>query len=442
LLYGGARGGGKSSYLLGDFCADAGIGPAWRGILIRQVYPEIDELVRMSQDVIPATWPGSEYKRQERTWRLPTGATLKMRNLEGYEDARAYQGHQHSWIGFDELGNWPDDKAYKALFATLRAAEPVPHKRIRATANPGGPGHHWCRARFVHHAPLGYVPIKDPDTGMLRVFIPAKVTDNQILLARDPGYVDRLKGVGSPELVAAWLSGDWNAIVGSFFSEFSAHHIRRPFAIPRDWLRFRAFDWGSARPFCCLWFAVSDGDVPSVPRGALICYRELYGASEPNVGLRLTVEEVAERIRYHEMADEPITYSVADPAIFTADGGPSMAERFAMKKVYFKPGDNRRVGKQGAAAGWDLVRQRLRGEDDQPMLYIFSTCTNLIRTLPALQHDAARPEDVDSRGEDHAADTLRYACASRPWVRAPMPKVEGLTINRLWELREQQRRFG
>jgi hypothetical protein len=357
-----------------------------------------------------------------------------MRSLERAEDAAHYQGHAYSYIAFDELGAWPDDRAYRMLLACLRSAEPVDCKRIRASANPAGPGHNWIKTRFVDPAPHGYKVICDPDTGMDRVFIPSRVEHNRILMTRDPSYVDRLKGVGSPELVRSWLEGDWNAVVGSFYPEFGPQHIIRPFSVPASWTRFRAFDWGSARPFVCLWFAVSNGDVPRVPRNALVCYREMYGASAPNVGLRLSAEEVADRIREYELADEPITYSVADPAIFAADGGPSLGERMAMRGVRFRPADNERI------AGWDALRRRLVGEDDQPLILFFSTCAHTIRSLPVQQHDPRRPEDMLSTGDDHCADACRYACMSRPWEAAPKPFVpQRPTMDQLWNLREQQR---
>jgi hypothetical protein len=133
-----------------------------------------------------------------------------------------------------------------------------------------------------------------------------------------------------------------------------------------------------------------------------------------------------------------VHYGVADPAIFATDCGPSIAERMAQRAVRFKPGDNRRVGKLGAAAGWDLLRQRLVGEEGSPMLYFFDTCVNCIRTIPVMQHDARRPEDMDSSGDDHCADAARYAVASRPWVAvAPEPEVQ-LGLNFLW----RQKRVG
>jgi hypothetical protein len=431
----------NSDYLLGDFCQDVGQGRAWRGLIARRSYPELEELITRSQTLIPMTWPGSDWMKSEKTWLFPTGASLRMRSLEAPEDVAKFWGHQYSWLGFDELGAFSSDAVLRQLSACLRSAEPVEAMRIRATANPGGVGHHWIKARYIDPAPGGYVPIKDPATGTTRVFIPSRVTDNRVLLARDPGYVDRLKGVGSPELVRSWLLGDWSVVIGSFYPEFGPQHIRRPFAIPRHWLRFRAFDWGSAKPFACLWLAVSDGDVPNVPRGALIVYRELYGASAPNVGLRLSAEQVADRIREHELADEPVQYSVADPAIFTRDGGPSIMERMSTRGVTFQRGDNARVAREGTVGGWDMLRQRLIGEDDTPMLYMFSTCANLIRTLPALQHDPRRQDDVDSDGDDHLSDALRYAVMSRPWVRAEQTRPQSVTLETLWRLRETERLY-
>jgi hypothetical protein len=198
-------------------------------------------------------------------------------------------------------------------------------------------------------------------------------------------------------------------------------HVIAPRTLPQHWARFRSFDWGSARPFCCHWWAVSDGSMPDIARGALVLYREWYGMrpGEPNVGLKLTAEAVASGIRERELddPDQPLV-GVADPAMFAEDGGPSIAQRMMQGGVIFRPADNKRVPQRGAMGGWDQIRSRLVGDDDgRPMVLFFSTARDLIRTLPALQHDDARPEDVDTDMEDHAADSCRYAMMSRPWVQ-------------------------
>ena len=139
---------------------------------------------------------------------------------------------------------------------------------------------------------------------------------------------------------------------------------------------------------------------------------------QPNVGLKMTAEQIARGIKQREQGDPGNILGVADPAIFSEDGGPSHAQRMIGEGVVFRPADNKRVPQRGAIGGWDQLRARLVGDaDGRPMLLIFSTCRDLIRTLPALQHDDARPEDVDSDGEDHAPDETRYACMSRPFIR-------------------------
>ena len=128
----------------------------------------------------------------------------------------------------------------------------------------------------------------------------------------------------------------------------------------------------------------------------------------PNVGLKMSAEAVAAGIKRREENDK-IAYGVADPAIFTADGGPSIAQSMT-PLVYWKPADNKRQ------PGWAQLNSRLIGIDGKPMIYFFNTCIDTIRTLPVQQHDKHKLEDIDTDGEDHAVDEVRYACMSRPWI--------------------------
>jgi len=433
LFFGGARGGGKSDYLLGDYLQDVErYGRHWQGILFRKSYPELSGIIERARALYTQT--NAQWKEASHEWHWPNGAKLRFRHLERDVDADKYQGHQYSWIGFDELPNWASPGGYDKLKACRRWADmEIPTKRVRSTGNPGGAGHQWVKSRFIDPAPRGYEPIFDERTKWRRMFIPSRVKDNLILLMNDPGYVDSLRGVGSELLVRAWLEGDWSAIVGAYFDCFSLErHVIAPRELPKHWTRFRAFDWGSAKPFCCLWLAVSDGTVAEHPAGQVIVYKELYGSSAPNVGVKWTFSQVAEAIRERD-GHENITYSVADPAMFKQDGGPSMAEEFRKHGVLFRPADNERI------AGWVQVRQRLQGHDEIPMVQMFSTVTNLIRTLPALQHDEVKPEDVDTDGEDHAADALRYGLMSRPYTQPapeagkPLRGVENATLDELWK---------
>lgn len=446
LLFGGARGGGKSDFLLGDYLQDVQkYGRHWQGIIFRRSYPELSGLIQRSHAIYKAT--GAEWKEGKHQWVWPNGAILRFRHLERDIDAEIYQGHQYPWIGFDELGNWPSDGPFRKLLACRRWAETdIPTKRVRATANPGGAGHGWVKSHWIDPGPTGYKPVQDETTKWWRMFIPSRVTDNHILLKNDPDYVESLKGVGSKELVRAWLEGDWNAITGAFFDSFQATrdgkpwHVIEPFDIPPYWTRFTAYDHGFAAPFCNLWFAVSDGTYPGIPKNGLVVYRELYGATSPNVGVRMTIKQVGDLIRAAELPDEKIEYRRSDPALFQNQGGPTIAEEFSRNGVYFTRADNVRP------SGWQQVRLRLEEYEGAPLLQIFSTCKHLIRTLPALQHDPVKAEDCDTRGEDHAADALRYGVMSRPYSRSAPRKVEAprgverATLEEIWKTQPTKKR--
>lgn len=427
LFYGGAAGGGKSDFLLGDYLQDVETyAEAWRGVLFRRTFPELEELIARSLEMYPQT--GGEWFEQKRLWKWPNGATLKMRYCETDRDVTRYQGHQYTWIGWDELTQWASLFCYRYLRSRLRSAHKVDTKRMRGAANPGGAGHQAVRSYFIDPAPGGYVPILDADTGQERIFIPARLEHNEILLRNDPGYEGRLRGVGSETLVKALLHGDWNVVDGAFFNEWlSARHVVRPFTIPEGWVRFASMDWGSAKPFSVGWWAVVSDDYPTptgvLPRGCLVRYREWYGMKpgEPNIGLKLHAGEVAEGIKKRETG-EKVSYRVIDPAAFAENGGPSIAETMRKAGVFFRPADNSRVAKHGAIGGWDQLRGRLAGDGDgNPMVAFFSTCVDSIRTIPTLQHDRSRPEDLGTTAEDHAADDVRYAVMSRPWNR-PLAK--------------------
>lgn len=440
LFFGGAVGGGKSDFELGDYAQDVPVyGPNWHGILFRKSYPQLEELVTRSKLIYPNWFPGSEWTVGNHMWSFSNGATLKFRHAEDDDSWQQYQGHAYQWMGYDELPQWATPNFYRQMKTRLRNGNmPIPNKRIRGTGNPGGVGHGWIKEYFgIDRYPLGGHLIPADKYGSARMFIRSSVTDNKILLQNDPEYIHRLQGLGSEALVQMYLAGDWNVIAGAFFPEFSTvRHVIRPFEIPRGWMRLRSMDWGSSAPFSVGWYAMSDGDLFETdvmgetkklwfPRGAMIKYREWYGMKEGenNVGLKLTAEEVADGIKDRESKGERLDMSVIDPSAYKEDGGPSIAARMSNRKVDFQKADNARK------PGWDQLRARLKGDlDGNPMLLFFDTCPDSIRTIPQLQHDrgksAGAVEDVDTHSEDHAGDETRYACMSRPWVRPadPVPK--------------------
>lgn len=433
IFFGGARGSLKTDGMLGEWAVHADAhGKHAIGLMVRRERIQLMETIERSKEIYQPL--GASYNEQDKVWRFKNGARLRFAHLERDADAEAYQGHSYTRVYIEELTNFPSPAPVMKLKATLRSAHGV-RVGFRATGNPGGPGHAWVKARYIDPAPLGWKIINEeyanPWTRETvirdRVFIPGRITDHNLL---GPEYIANLQASGSAELVRAWLEGDWNVVQGAFFGEFGAtRHIVGPSALPQHWVRFRGFDWGYARPFSVGWYAVSDGTVQGFAKGALVRYREWYGCNgEPNVGLRLDAEAVAAGIRERTPKGESINYSVADPSIFAEQDGPSIAERMHKAGVTFMRGENARVRQVGAMGGWDQVRARLRGDEDGPGLILFSTCTHLIRTLPLMQHDPDRPEDMNTEAEDHAVDELRYACMSRPYSRTIVTPAEQRTL--------------
>lgn len=441
ILYGGAAGGGKSHLMRIAaivWCSEiAGL----QVYLFRRIR---DDLIKNHMEgphgfrALLAGWVECGFctivEDQIRFW---NGSKIYLCHCKDEKDRFKYQGAEIHVLLVDELTHFTD-KIYRFLRNRVRMVGlTLPEKyarefpRIIAGANPGGIGHQFVKSTFIDGVkPIDIYRAPDSEGGMLRQFIPARLEDNPSMTEDDPGYELRLMGLGSQVLVAAMRHGDWNVVEGAFFDCWrEAKHVVKPFEIPEGWLRFRAGDWGSAKPFSFGWYAVVGDDflTPSgtmLPRGALVRYREWYGVKlddegrfQPDIGLKLTAKKVGQGVALREFGDR-IAYGVLDPAAFSQDGGPSIAEDMMAGGVTFRRADNARVAQRGAMGGWDQLRARLEGDEDgRPMLVFFSTCVHAIRTIPALQHDEDRPEDLNTHQEDHAADEVRYACMSRPWVK-------------------------
>ena len=432
VFYGGARGGGKTESSIGDWLQHSSMyGEGAVGIFFRRKLVQLMEVVARTKQIFPKL--GAKYNEQQKTWTMPNGARLKFAYLERDSDAEEYQGHNYTRVYVEEVTNFPSPDPINKLRATLRSGSGVPCG-MRLTGNPGGAGHNWVKRRFIDPNPRGFQLITD-DTEIEvdgikqvvkldRVFIPSKISDNLLLMRNDPTYILRLKQSGSAALVKAWLEGNWDIVDGAFFDEWdeNLHVLNSNEFLPKiksEWLKFRAFDWGSYRPFSVGWYVVPDQDFQLsegvlIPRGAMVKYREWYGSQGPNKGLKMTADLVAQGIVRMEVG-ERIRYGVADPAIYIRDGGPSIGETMALHRCMWRRADNKRK------AGAEQMRQRLVGVAGRPMLYFLDCCEDSIRTIPTLQHDDHDPEDVDTEAEDHAYDETRYACMSRPWIPALKP---------------------
>jgi hypothetical protein len=477
VLYGGAVGGGKSFLLRIASIIWASTIPNLQVYLLRRLYP----------DLIGTHMEGVHgYKALLQSWQkaglvelvaheirfLFNGSKIYLRHCKDEDDKYSFLSTDIHVLLIDELTTF-SSSIYKFLRSRVRATGlnlpkkfllpkklwTIPDKeeyffpRILTASNPCGIGHAFAKKLFLdNHEESQMWRTTEDEGGMLRQFIRATTSDNPYLLRDDPGYVNRIKGLGSPSLVHAYLNGDWNQIQGAFLPELGLKHQIHPITIKRHWTKIRAFDWGYATPFSVVWIAIASedteaqtilGDKFTIPRGAAVVYRTWLGEKDINVGLRLTEREIAKGILEREKEDENISFGVADTQIFESDTGPSRAEIFASSGVYFFKADKRRVN------GWQELRARLVGDNDIPMLYIFKSCVRLIENLSSLQHQEKDPEDCFGEG-DHDCDALRYGLMTRPTTAKediidPAPwnkpiKVEDPTLDELWEIHAQTRK--
>jgi hypothetical protein len=411
VFFGGARGGGKSYGSILDFHNFTQEYGKIDGIVFRRTFPELEQYQKDCQEILPPL--GYRYQAGARTWTGPSGSSLKLRYLDRDKDAGKYQGHSYQWMCFDEAGEWPSMDPIKKLKGALRGGK---FMRFLLTGNPGGIGHNWLKSRYIDPA-SPYTPIAEtqPDGNVsYRVFIPSLVDDNQELLKKDPDYRTRLYGTGPEWLVKAWLNGNWNIVAGGMFDDvWSNKCIIPPFEIPDNWDTWRAFDWGSSAPFATVWLARANGET-DLPKGSIVVFAEDYGWNgQPNQGLRLTVTEIAERIKRVERSwKNRVRPGPADSAIFTRENGASIADDFDKSGVRWEACDK---GPGSRVNGWQKIRDLLSasGQKEKPGLYFFETCRQLIRTIPGLPRDTRKIDDVDTDAEDHLADALRYGVTSQ-----------------------------
>tara|TARA_B100000700_G_scaffold228674_1_gene252660 strand:- start:3202 stop:4845 length:1644 start_codon:yes stop_codon:yes gene_type:complete len=413
VLYGGAAGGGKSFAMLVDLLRYASNGNH-RALLLRRTLAELTELVDQSRKLYPKAFPGAVFRESKNTWSFPSGATALFSYVDKDNDVTRYQGQSFTWIGVDELGQYPTPYVWNYLRSRLRTTDPEIQTYMRASANPGGVGGWWLKKMFVDPAiPNEPFWATDIDSGKVlrygpnhpehadeplyqRRFIPARLTDNPFLM--ESGEYEAML-LSLPEVERRrLLEGDWDVADGAAFSEFDRSvHVVEPFEVPYNWPRLRAADYGYSSPSCVLWGAV-DWD------GNIFIYRELYDKG-------YTGETLARIINALEENDPLMQISVLDGACWSKHGtGPSIAESMIRNGVRWIPADKNRI------PGKIELHRRLAIDErtDEPKLKIFSTCTNLIRTLPTIPLSKTNSEDVDTKSDDHAYDALRYMCMTRP----------------------------
>jgi phage terminase large subunit len=411
IAYGGARAGGKSWAVRMKALLGALTYPGIRILIMRRTYPELEstmiapllELIHgATSEGKPAGQYVAEYNATQRTIFFRNGSVIKFGHLQNQSSLTEYQGQEFDWIFIDEATHFTEYE-FRTLGACLRGVNKLP-KRMYLTCNPGGVGHQWVKRLFVAKE---YDPAKENPGDYC--FIPATVDDNTALSddeRRD--YIASLDLLPE-DIRAAHRYGDWDAMAGQYFSEFShERHVVKPFPLPSAWPRYRVFDYGLDM-FACYWAAI-DFD------GRIWVYREYCESG-------LIVSDAAAAMRMLTPASERIEYTVAPPDMWTTlkDTGRTVAEIFARDGIALVKASSARV------QGWLILKEYLKiRPDGKPKLFLFENCVTLRRSLPALQHSEKNPSDVATEPHDltHSPDALRYLCAYRALgaVRSGAPR--------------------
>ena len=343
------------------------------------------------------------------------GHVLALRNLD---DPSKYLSSEFAIIAVEEFTE-NDISIFNMLRMRLRWTGIEDTKFIAAT-NPGGKGHMGVKKLWIdRNFPEELQPEADEF-----IYVKALPADNPNLAKSYLATLDSL-----PEkLRKAYRDGNWDVFEGQYFGEWdSSKHVVEPFDIPDSWPKFLSIDpSGRSGITSCHWYTL-DRD------GAVYVYREHYCTGKD---MDEHADDIARLSMDENGIEEKYQYGVIDAAAFAKAGYSETAveiyQRHGVGVNYqLMPAAKERI------VGWNVVHQYLRWDmHTRPKLRVFKTCYNMIRTLPALIHDEVHPEDVDSTGEDHAADELRYFLRTLREQKAP--KQMNAIEKRIAQMNEQE----
>lgn len=400
IAYGGARGGGKTwavrtkAMLLS--CRYDGI----KILIVRRSFQELrdNHILPLQMELRDL----ARWKEQEKRFIFPNGSYIRFGYCSAERDVLQYQGQEYDIIFIDEATQLTEFQ-FQTFKGCLRGANDFP-KRMYLTCNPGGVGHAWVKRLFIDRQ---YVEGERPED---YEFIQAKVTDNPVLMKKDPEYINMLRSLPY-ELREAWLNGSWDIFAGQYFSEWNRDvHVVEPFAIPSWWRRYITMDYGLDMLAAYL-IVVDDHDMAYV-------VQEVYKGRDLGEGAKgLIVSEAAAEVKALAGNGDIAAY-LAPPDLWNArqETGKSVADIFAESGIYLTQTSNDRID------GWMAMHERLHVfEDEQGVqvakLRIFPQCINLIRTLPQLRYDDKRINDVATEPHEltHGPDAIRGWCVY--WTR-------------------------
>lgn len=375
-FYGGAVAGGKSEALLAiPFARRCIEHPYWRGVIFRKTFPQLEEsLIARSRELYGPL--GGRYNDQKHVWTFPSGATLRFLHLEKESDMYQHDTAEFHYLGMDEITHFTRSSY---LYLTHRCRSTVPGIRafVRVSGTPGNIGHTWVRSRFIEPCRQGRRSLYDAPSKTYRIFIPARIQDNPVLLEQDPGYINRLYLLPEAERIAK-MEGDWWIFAGQVFTEFreyhqpdepaNALHVVPEFNIEPWWPKGITIDWGYR---AATWSALG----AITPDNRVVMYREYQQRKK-------TVQEWGADLQRMIQFEENIRFAVIDKSANQNRGEPKTIYEQVIEGTDLK---HLELGNSDRLDGKLLLHEYLRWKP-RPARYVpqegFSTTTSerILRT--------------------------------------------------------------
>ena len=341
-----------------------------------------------------------EWRAQRSELNFPNGSRVIVGNYKDERDIEKYMGIEYDVINLGEATQLPLSRL-QGIRGCLRTSKPHWRPRLYLDTNPGGVGHRWYRGMII----VPWLEHRETSTRHVQV----TVDDNKFV---DSEYKSTLQSY-TGWMRKAYLDGDWEIAAGQYFTT-----LRREVHVVEDFDDSRAVEWFAALDYGFAHYTVfllacrdGDGNIFVVDEHA----ERLWLPQRHAAAIKAMVARHTISNRRLEIADLKRIVAGADVFSRQSDGTTIAAQ-------YAKLGISLRVANTDRVNGWAEILQRFGdvGADIRPTLFIHKRCGRLIETLPTLQHDPARCEDVlkidadeDGVGGDDCADALRYLVATK-----------------------------
>lgn len=413
IFMGGSLGGAKSTSLVLDAGLYAMRYPKVNLVLIRQSFTELlNSVITKFEEIFPPEV--YVYKSSYKKGFFCNGSIVNFGYIESDSDLFHHQSVEYQYLGIDEATH-NTEYQHRSIKKRVRSSRADVPTRIVYTANPGGYSHKYFYDRFMKDKnpyqiyktkETAHLPDKEART---QCFIKSGLIDNKYIFENDPTYKYQLQEMTEADK-EMYLFGNWESNAGQFFKEWNEDsHIIDSYELQDDDTLFITADFGTNKPSAIYWVALTR-------TGRVVAYRELYTIrnDEADTGLNIPAHSLAKMILDKTPDNEKnrIKTMYLDNSCWNNLGHGSTTFHLMQEVLPFP------IVKTNKARvdGWQHFRYYLEAKDknNNPYFQCTKNCVHLIRTMPIQIFSKTLENDIDTKQEDHAQDSIRYFLINRP----------------------------